>query len=285
MLVLLLPLLAVGAVRGLRAGRLPASRPRRSRPTWPSSTRSRAWSGCSARAASCARCWPWPRSCVIVATMFVVAWTQLDQHRRARPAPTSGPALAGIGYIALRCVAARPARDPGAGLIDFVFQRWQHERDLRMTKQEVKEEHKNIEGDPHDQGAHPSGAARDGRAAHDGRGARRRPSWSPTRRTTPSRCATSARPDERTGAARRRQGRRPRRRSASRRSRASTASSATRTCRSRARCTRSCEIGDEIPDELFEAVAEVLAYVYRVQGQPGERLSAANGRLSDESAN
>ena len=27
-----------------------------------------------------------------------------------------------------------------------------------------------------------------------------------------------------------------------------------------------CEIGDEIPVELYQAVAEVLAYVYRVQG-------------------
>ncbi len=29
-----------------------------------------------------------------------------------------------------------------------------------------------------------------------------------------------------------------------------------------------CEIGDEIPEDLFEAVASVLAYVYRVQGEP-----------------
>jgi flagellar biosynthetic protein FlhB len=32
--------------------------------------------------------------------------------------------------------------------IDFVFQRWQHERDLRMTKQEVKDEFRQREGDP-----------------------------------------------------------------------------------------------------------------------------------------
>ncbi len=31
---------------------------------------------------------------------------------------------------------------------DYVFQRWQHERDLRMTKQEVKDEFKQREGDP-----------------------------------------------------------------------------------------------------------------------------------------
>jgi len=31
---------------------------------------------------------------------------------------------------------------------DYSFQRWQYEKDLRMTKQEVKEEHKETEGDP-----------------------------------------------------------------------------------------------------------------------------------------
>ncbi len=34
------------------------------------------------------------------------------------------------------------------GIGDYIYQRWQHERDLRMTKQEVKDEMKNIEGDP-----------------------------------------------------------------------------------------------------------------------------------------
>lgn len=33
-------------------------------------------------------------------------------------------------------------------VVDFVFQRWQHERDLRMTKQEVKDEFRQREGDP-----------------------------------------------------------------------------------------------------------------------------------------
>jgi flagellar biosynthetic protein FlhB len=32
--------------------------------------------------------------------------------------------------------------------VDLVFQRWQHERDLRMTKQEVKDEFRQREGDP-----------------------------------------------------------------------------------------------------------------------------------------
>jgi flagellar biosynthetic protein FlhB len=33
-------------------------------------------------------------------------------------------------------------------ILDFMYQRWQHEQDLRMTKEEVKEELKRMEGDP-----------------------------------------------------------------------------------------------------------------------------------------
>jgi len=34
------------------------------------------------------------------------------------------------------------------GIVDYLWQRWQHERRLRMTKQEVREELKRMEGDP-----------------------------------------------------------------------------------------------------------------------------------------
>lgn len=34
------------------------------------------------------------------------------------------------------------------GLLDYIYQRYQHIKGLRMTKQEVKEEYKDIEGDP-----------------------------------------------------------------------------------------------------------------------------------------
>ena len=33
-------------------------------------------------------------------------------------------------------------------IVDFVYQRWQHNEDLKMTKQEVKDESKDVEGDP-----------------------------------------------------------------------------------------------------------------------------------------
>lgn len=34
-------------------------------------------------------------------------------------------------------------------LLDYAFQKWKHEQDLKMTKEEVKEEMKQMEGDPH----------------------------------------------------------------------------------------------------------------------------------------
>jgi flagellar biosynthetic protein FlhB len=33
-------------------------------------------------------------------------------------------------------------------ILDYAFQRWKHEQDLRMTSQEVREEMKNLQGDP-----------------------------------------------------------------------------------------------------------------------------------------
>lgn len=34
------------------------------------------------------------------------------------------------------------------GILDYAYQRWQHEQDLKMSKQEIKEEFKRMEGDP-----------------------------------------------------------------------------------------------------------------------------------------
>jgi len=55
----------------------------------------------------------------------------------------------------------------------------------------------------------------------------------------------------------------------------STACPSFRTRRSRARCTRSVQVGQMIPEDFFQAVAQLLAFVYRVAGR-----KAAN-RLMD----
>jgi len=34
------------------------------------------------------------------------------------------------------------------GIIDWLYQRWQHKEDLKMTKQQVKDERRSMEGDP-----------------------------------------------------------------------------------------------------------------------------------------
>jgi flagellar biosynthetic protein FlhB len=34
-------------------------------------------------------------------------------------------------------------------VVDFIYQRWEHLQQMKMTKQEVKEEHRQAEGDPH----------------------------------------------------------------------------------------------------------------------------------------
>lgn len=44
-----------------------------------------------------------------------------------------------IGVVAVLAVIA---------MMDLIYQRWEHMRNLRMTKQEVKDEHKTTEGDP-----------------------------------------------------------------------------------------------------------------------------------------
>ena len=56
--------------------------------------------------------------------------------------------LQSIAYLAFQIIA----RVGGAMLIisvlDFYYQKWQHQKDLMMTKQEVKEENKQTEGNP-----------------------------------------------------------------------------------------------------------------------------------------
>ncbi|MCC6741400.1 MAG: flagellar biosynthesis protein FlhB [Planctomycetia bacterium] len=63
----------------------------------------------------------------------------------ALPVPKIAAALADLAFaLGLRAAIALVA----LGVLDFVFQRWQYERDLRMSKQEVKEELKRLEGNP-----------------------------------------------------------------------------------------------------------------------------------------
>ncbi len=60
-----------------------------------------------------------------------------------------GPTMLAIGHVAMRCTIGGIAVAFVLAIIDFFYQRYQLGRDLRMTKKEIKDEHKQSEGDPH----------------------------------------------------------------------------------------------------------------------------------------
>ncbi len=53
-----------------------------------------------------------------------------------------------IGFLLLKIVLYVGLVLLVLAIIDLVYQRWKHNRDLKMTKQEVKDEQKQMEGDP-----------------------------------------------------------------------------------------------------------------------------------------
>lgn len=81
-----------------------------------------------------------------------IAWFTLSAHARevllfALLSPESLVSAVGGIIVAVwwRIVAAMIA----IGLLDYAFQRWRYEQDMRMTDQEFRQEVKEMEGDPH----------------------------------------------------------------------------------------------------------------------------------------
>jgi flagellar biosynthetic protein FlhB len=75
-------------------------------------------------------------------------WSSLPLLANLAGAPL-GAVLAGTGSVLGRVGGAGIATFAGLSLLDTFYQRWQHGRDLRMTRQELREEIKSTEGDPH----------------------------------------------------------------------------------------------------------------------------------------
>ena len=180
-----------------------------------------------------------------------------------------GPALVIANDVFMRAVVAALLAILAIGLLDYAFQRWQHSKDLRMTKQEVREEHKNIEGDPHIKARI--------RQVQRELASRRMMEDVPNATvvvTNPTHYAVALKyeRDELQGSA-------PRVVAKGVDHVAQKIKQVAREngviCFENVPLARAlhaeCEIGDSIPEELFEAVASVLAYVYRVQG---ERVTA-----------
>jgi len=85
---------------------------------------------------------------LITAVAAAVAWSHV-QHVVHAGINELGPLLAALGVVVFRMTAAVMAVVLALAVVDLFFQRFQHERDLRMTRAEVKEEHRMTEGDPH----------------------------------------------------------------------------------------------------------------------------------------
>lgn len=83
--------------------------------------------------------------------LVVIAQTVVQVNKPAiasLPMLEASPAVLLVGQIMLDMCLWMLAFMLVLAIIDFTYQRWQHKQDLRMTKQEVKDEFRSMEGDP-----------------------------------------------------------------------------------------------------------------------------------------
>ena len=84
---------------------------------------------------------------LITVVVSVIAWNNVEGIIRTSNNEL-GPLMISVGHVAVRCVIGALIVILLLSLVDLVYQRFQHERDLRMSKKELKEETKQMEGDP-----------------------------------------------------------------------------------------------------------------------------------------
>lgn len=72
------------------------------------------------------------------------AWAELIRLPQTSP----GSLLALLGYYVVRVLVASALALMALASADYLYQVWQHEKELRMTREEVKKELRETEGDP-----------------------------------------------------------------------------------------------------------------------------------------
>ena len=177
-----------------------------------------------------------------------------------------GPALLVADDLFVRSIVAALVAIVVLGVVDFAYQRFQHNKDLKMSKQEIREENKNIEGDPHIKARI--------RQVQREMASRRMMDEVPDATvvvTNPTHYAVALKYERDTE-----DGGAPRvvakgvDHVAQHIKKVAAENGVT--CFENVPLARAlhaqCEVGEIIPEDLFEAVASVLAYVYRVQGGP-----------------
>lgn len=80
-------------------------------------------------------------------TVYMVVRGEVD-HLPGLAAADLATLLPYLGTVSLRIVLTTGFLMLVLGVIDYGFQRYQHEKQMRMTKQEIKREMKEMEGDP-----------------------------------------------------------------------------------------------------------------------------------------
>lgn len=85
---------------------------------------------------------------VVLAVAWLAGWDGLGALVGAVRGEAVGAALGALGWV--KAVALRAGLAVGVlAALDFGLARWRHGRELMMTREEVKNEHKESEGDPH----------------------------------------------------------------------------------------------------------------------------------------
>jgi len=85
---------------------------------------------------------------LITVTVGTIAWMHLDSVIRIGISEI-GPLLAAMAMIGMRCTIGALVVIVLLGVVDLMYQRFQHGKDMRMSKQELKEENRLTDGDPH----------------------------------------------------------------------------------------------------------------------------------------
>lgn len=84
----------------------------------------------------------------VVGVVVVLVILRNEVKLARLPVLTSGQATMVTVWILVEILAWVLALLLVIGVLDYMYQQWQHKKDLRMTKQEVKDEIKSLEGDP-----------------------------------------------------------------------------------------------------------------------------------------
>jgi len=85
---------------------------------------------------------------LITVTVAMIAWSHIDSVVRVGISEV-GPLMVAMATIAMRCAIGALVVVVLLAVVDLMYQRFQHGKDMRMSKQELKEENRLTDGDPH----------------------------------------------------------------------------------------------------------------------------------------